>query len=328
MEEFFIVDELLRAVEDSNGLAEWHELDRVSAGGKTWPILGITIGSRNREHPCLGLFAGVHGLEKIGTHVVVSTLDSLLDQLHWDRDLQHTLEESRIVAIPIVNPGGMALNLRANPNGVDLMRNAPVEADVRPHDFPFLISGHRLSSRLPWYRGQEGAPMELESQALMDFVRKEMFPSRVVLGVDFHSGFGVRDRFWFPYARSREEFPRVQEVEAIKRTMDETLLHHVYVVEPQSFTYLTHGDLWDFLFDEHRELDKSGEKVFIPFTVEMGSWNWVKKNPKQIFSAKGLFNPIIEHRYERTLRRHQQLIEFLFKMVRNPHVWSRHAPPP
>jgi hypothetical protein len=51
--------------------------------------------------------------------------------------------------------------------------------------------------------------------------------------------------------------------------------------------------------------------VFLPLTLEMGSWLWVKKNPRQLFSRHGMFNPLIEHRQQRVLRQHQVLLEFL-----------------
>jgi hypothetical protein len=43
----------------------------------------------------------------------------------------------------------------------------------------------------------------------------------------------------------------------------------------------------------------------------MGSWLWVKKNPRQLFSRHGIFNPLIEHRQQRVLRQHQMLLDFL-----------------
>ena len=35
------------------------------------------------------------------------------------------------------------------------------------------------------------------------FVREELLGRPVSMSIDFHSGFGLRDRIWFPYARSR-----------------------------------------------------------------------------------------------------------------------------
>ena len=69
----------------------------------------------------LGVVGGVHGLERVGTHVVLSYLTTLVQLLQWDTLLRSSLERTRIVLVPLVNPGGMARRRRSNPDGVDLM---------------------------------------------------------------------------------------------------------------------------------------------------------------------------------------------------------------
>jgi hypothetical protein len=93
-------------------------------------------------------------------------------------------------------------------------------------------------------------------------------------------------------------------------------------MEPQSASYTTHGDLWDFLYDEYRERYRG---LFLPFTLEMGSWLWVKKNPRQFFSWFGLFNPILPHRLERVLRRHLILFDFLLHAAASWQNWRPDA---
>ena len=200
------------------------------------------------------------------------------------------------------------------------MRNSPVDADVEP---AFLLGGHRYSSSLPWYRGAVGQ-MEDESRWLCEFVQKEMFESVAALAIDLHSGFGSKDRLWYPYAKSASTFPKLREVLRVKELLDRSYPHHVYSIEPQSLSYTTHGDLWDYLFDLHWEKHGLQSKThFLPWTLEMGSWIWLKKNPWQIFSALGPFNPIKIHRFKRTLRRHRSLLDFFFKVVRNQQAWTR-----
>ena len=95
-------------------------------------------------------------------------------------------------------------------------------------------------------------------------------------------------RVWFPYARTRKPFASLREVFALKTLLDATLPNHVYRVEPQSRSYTTHGDLWDHLHDRHQ---RARQSVYLPLTLEMGSWTWVRKNPRQAFSLLGGFNP-------------------------------------
>ena len=147
----------------------------------------------------LGLFGGVHGLERIGSDVVITWLHSLAMRLPWDVSLHALLERVRLVFMPIVNPGGMLRGTRANPQGVDLMRNAPVDAQ---EPVPFLVGGQRISAGLPWYRGAHGGAMQSESTALCELVERELLGRPFSLAMDCHSGFGLRDRIWFPFAQS------------------------------------------------------------------------------------------------------------------------------
>ena len=89
-------------------------------------------------------------------------------------------------------------------------------------------------------------------------------------------------------------------------------------MEPQSRHYLTHGDLWDHLYDESITLDRG---VFLPMTLEMGSWLWVKKNPRQLLSRHGMFNPLIEHRQRRVLRRHMAWLDFMTRAAQGASRW-------
>ncbi|MNJ94663.1 Zinc carboxypeptidase [compost metagenome] len=287
------------------------------SGDVRFPIHKLTFGSEDPQAPVLGFIGGVHGLERIGSQVCVSLLNSFCELLLWDKSLQETLKHVRIFFIPTVNPVGIYKKTRCNPNNVDLMRNAPIEAENPAR----LLGGHRLSTKLPWYRGLEGAPMEIESQALVDAVQKEIAGSPLALTIDLHSGFGLRDRLWFPYAKTTSPFPDLPLMYSLKELLDSTYPHHFYQVEPQAKNYTTHGDIWDYIYEEHRK--KAPTQKYLPLCLEMGSWMWVKKNPWQIFSAEGPFNPLIGHRHKRTLRRHNTLMDFLIRAMASPEAWAK-----
>jgi hypothetical protein len=222
--------------------------------------------------------------------------------------------------MPIVNPVGTFLIQRSNGNGVDLMRNSPVVADEEP---PFLVGGHQISKMLPFFRGNVKAPdeMEIEAQALCSLVEREIFPSRLSLSVDVHSGFGSVDRLWFPYAKSRQAPVHLPELVALKRVFDRSYPNHFYRIEPQAAQYTTHGDLWDWLYDKKMVQNQSG--IYLPWTLELGSWLWMKKNPRQMFSRFGVFNPIQPHRLQRILRRHLTLFDFLHRAILSPETWTQ-----
>src|SRR6185437_14452010 len=101
----------------------------VTTLGRVFPIYVATLGSLDPQAPAIGFFAGIHGLERIGTRLLLDYMRSLVARLEWDELLQEQLRSVRLVFMPIVNPGGMWAMRRSNPNGVDLMRNAPQNAE-------------------------------------------------------------------------------------------------------------------------------------------------------------------------------------------------------
>ena len=286
------------------------------AGARRFPVHALSLGSDDPAAPAVGFFGGVHGLERIGAEVVLAYLRSLVRRLAWDTVLQQQLRSLRLVFMPLVNPAGLWLGTRANGSGVDLMRNAPVEAR---EPVPFLIGGQRYSPRLPWYRGDEGAAMQPESAALCALVEEELIGRRSFsLAIDCHSGFGTRDRLWFPYAHTAKPIEHLPELYALHRIFEQSHVHHQYVFEPQSLQYLTHGDLWDHLY---LRAQQERPRRFLPLTLEMGSWLWIKTNPRQLFSRYGIFNPLIRHRQQRVMRRHIALLDFFTRAASSHAEW-------
>jgi hypothetical protein len=112
--------------------------------------------------------------------------------------------------------------------------------------------------------------------------------------------------------------PHLAEVQALKGIFEQAHSHHPYIIEPQSTQYLAHGDLWDHLY---LQACAHSERTFLPLTLEMGSWLWVKKNPRQLFSRRGIFNPLIGHRQQRVLRRHLALLDFLARAASSHALW-------
>ncbi|WP_233834483.1 M14 family zinc carboxypeptidase [Paraburkholderia sp. ZP32-5] len=294
----------LRALLDEG--ARWFDtrsLASVEVRGRKFDIYMASVGSTDPRAPAVAFFGGIHGLERIGSRLVLEYMRSLISRLAWDDLLIQLLDSVRIYCCPIVNPGGMWAATRANPRGVDLMRNAPQNADAR---VPLLAGGQRVGAWLPWYRGRAGEPMEPEAAALLRVVETQLAARPLSFALDCHSGYGWSDSIWFPYARTRKQMPHLPEMYALKNMFEHAHPHHGYTFEPQSHQYLLHGDLWDYAYDH-----TPSPNVFLPMTLELGSWLWIKKNPRQLFSRQGMFNPVKAHRTARVLRRHANLLDFL-----------------
>ena len=296
--------------------ARIEQLAEVAHDGVRFPILAVMLGATDPAAPTFALVGGVHGLERIGTQVILAYLTTLAALLQWDGMLRAGLAGSRIAILPMVNPIGVALQRRSNGNGVDLMRNAPSSGGFATP----LVGGQRLSPRLPWFRGWPERSMEVETLALCEFVRRYVACASASVLVDVHSGFGLVDRLWFPWARTRRPIPQLPEVLALAELVDRTLPNHVYRIEPQAQSYTALGDVWDHLYDEQRQLRAA--QPFIPLTLELGSWLWIKKNPRQLIRSLGWFDPVRPHRLQRTLRRHLALFDVLQRASAAPAAWS------
>jgi len=314
------LDSLLTLIRRAGSALRSEVVCEVEARGRRLPVHCLELGSTNPNAPAVGFFGGIHGVERIGTQVLLSFMHSLIERLFWDESLLRQLENLRLVFMPLINPGGMLARSRSNPAGVDLMRNAPVDAD---HGVAFLLGGQRLSRHLPWYRGAAGSGLQPESAAVCRVVEERLQSHRFSLTIDCHSGFGVKDRIWFPYARTREPIACLPEIYALRTMFRATHPYHsIYRFEPQAHQYTTHGDLWDYLYDRSKD---HPDRLFIPLTLEMGSWLWVKKSPAQLFSQLGMFNPLAPHRHQRILRTHLTFFDFLIRAAISNPRWRPQA---
>lgn len=308
------LNQLEEIIESSNGILDAKVLLNCSNKHQLFPIYSVRVGKFRPELPTICLVGGIHGIERIGTQILLAFLDTLINRYDWDDSLHSLMDRINVLFLPLMNPVGMHKNRRANGNGVDLMRNSPVEAKQPV----FLAGGQRISSLLPWFRGNSESPMERESVALIEVIQREVMQCPFSLIIDCHSGFGMHDRIWFPYARCKQErMPHLAEVFEINRLLRSTYPNLNYIFEPQSKHYVTHGDIWDHIYDQA----VMTQKILLPLTLELGSWLWVKKNPMQLRNALGMFHPIKPHRVKRVLRHHQLLMDFFLRITQSYESW-------
>lgn len=323
--ELFYLKKVIRKLSLLGSMFQCEILDEVRVKNKVFPIYGLRIGPDDPSLPVLGLFGGVHGLEKIGTHIIANYLNALANELSWNSSLAKNLETSRVISIPLVNPGGMFLNYRSNPNGVDLMRNAPVQSMDRSSS---IISGQSWTRLLPWFRGNP-ENMERENKALEKFIKTHMFNAPFSMSLDIHSGFGLMDRLWYPYGKTVRPFPDERLTCQVGRHLKISHPFHSYKVERQSDSYLIKGDVWDYLYDEFKKYHKNDSSnqtsghvpKFLPWTLEIGSWSWLICRPHQIFSVTGLFHTNDSKKYAFIMKKHWALLDFFKNMTIHYKSW-------
>src|SRR5690606_21150075 len=73
---------------DNPDLIRIRKLASIQDNFSEFPIYGLEIGTSDRTVPTLGFVGGCHGLEKIGTQVLLSYLYTLKQRLRWDKDLR------------------------------------------------------------------------------------------------------------------------------------------------------------------------------------------------------------------------------------------------
>ena len=69
---------LEQLIEDGGDLLKASVACTVAADSQQFPVYLLTMGSSDPAAPALGFFGGIHGLERIGTQVLLSFLQSLL----------------------------------------------------------------------------------------------------------------------------------------------------------------------------------------------------------------------------------------------------------
>ncbi|MCB1138163.1 MAG: DUF2817 domain-containing protein [Leptospiraceae bacterium] len=304
---------ILEIAKKNEKLVKIHQygFSRKTSNGFRFPIYALSIGkpAALKKNP-VGIVAGVHGLETIGVRILLDFLYHCLDNPDFFPELHKG--KLGLLAMPMVNPGGVALRRRSNPAGVDLMRNSGVEA-VR--SMPFF-GGHRASKHLPYFRGQG---LEPESRTLYRFVFESFFhvKNSLVPVVDVHSGFGSVDHVWWPYAGTKDPCRDHQLFEAMGRFFKIQAGHSLLNFGPQSESYTTHGDLWDLFYDHYYKLherEKAWKSKFLPLTLEVGTWSDLKESPGKIFDRKNIFNPDGERKRE-TIQRYRKFLRDLFRVA-------------
>jgi hypothetical protein len=286
-----------------------------------FPIYCLEIGTKSavKNNP-VGIVSGVHGLETIGVRVSLDFLEYLVSTKHKDFLPEVFKGDVGIVCLPVINPGGIAKNTRSNPNGVDLMRNSGVEATKAP----FFFGGHRISSFLPYFRGSS---LEPESRIINRFLNQYFFQNEKAIMplLDIHSGFGKVDRVWWPFAFTHEPCKDEAIYKKMAKYLKEDKEHDQFIYETQSKSYTTHGDLWDRFYLEHKNLIeiKKIKAKFLPWTLEIGTWSDITKDPFKLKSKRGIFNPGKENKEEVIKYYRNFLRDFVRLSCINPSFWVK-----
>ena len=153
--------------------------------------------------PVLGLFGGVHGLERIGSQVVLSLMNTFFANDFMGQSYSRDFRKMRLFYAFDQSPGEFFIKREAILRGVDLMRNAPVDAEGKS---TWLVGRSPPVHQTSMVQRSTGRRIASRIQSPAWSLPPKFFQSSRVLTVDFHSGFGNIDRLWLPYAKSTRPF--------------------------------------------------------------------------------------------------------------------------
>jgi len=301
--------QLKRLEKNFGDIVIMEEIGEVAYKGYRTPINAFFISHKPKpELPTIAFFSCFHGVEWIGSRVLVNFIEHLVREIKWDEDIKSLTEKVNICGIPIVNPIGRIEGYRSNGNGIDLMRNAPVVSeDALP-----LLGGQRISRHLPWYMG-EG--LEKENEIVVKFLNDYVFPSNFKMTIDIHSAFLRGSRIWIPYASGKKLRSKEAAIfRQVRKTLNGIYKYNPYKYEKQEHVYKTHGDFWDYNFDRHNDLYPG---TYLPLTLEISSWDWTMKNFLKHWSLESLFSPDSRKESNAEYIKHIMVFDFLIRFLKN-----------
>ncbi len=77
---------------DRDGV-HWRVEDQVSLTDDIQlPIYSVTVGNADRSNPAVLFTAGMHGVERIGTQVIIGFLQALIERISWDHNYRSLFE--------------------------------------------------------------------------------------------------------------------------------------------------------------------------------------------------------------------------------------------
>ena len=118
-----------------------------------------------------------------------------------------------------------------------------------------------------------------------------------------------------PYASGKKVPEKETKIFAeIKKHLYTIYRHHPYKYEKQTDIYSTHGDFWDYNFDQHLE---SGKGTYLPLTLEISSFKWAMRNLLSNWTVEAIFNPINRHQSRDEYIKHMMIFDFIIKFAKN-----------
>jgi hypothetical protein len=107
--------QLNKIIEDYRDEIDVKIIAEVAHKDHVLPVYQVSLGATSAKAPGIAFIGGVHGVERIGTQIILAFMRTILERQRWETDFRNLLNNIHLTFIPIVNPGGMWDNTRSNP---------------------------------------------------------------------------------------------------------------------------------------------------------------------------------------------------------------------
>lgn len=320
--DFHFFPELHEVYSCANNLhdsASFHIENWIDYRKHRFPLTSFRFGENSSQASKIIFVSGLNGQDKLAIHLVLAYLKNIIRISSRDNSFAKRFKQFQLIFYPLANPTGMFTQRKTNENGVDLTRNAPIDAGRLA--LP-LFSGQRISSRLPWYRGSKRSSMEVETSTLCQFISEESESSELTLVLDVRSSLGSSDNILFPYSCNSNVIPDAHHILALKKILDCYIPSNQFQFEPAHKRSIIHGDLWDFLYSRHHSQSNKG--LFIPLRLEIGNIPWLRRSPKQALQLVGIASPVEQAALKAIQQPYTHLFDFLLQAVSSEqHRWAK-----
>jgi murein tripeptide amidase MpaA len=250
-----------RAVADHGAIVRKMSIGRSYRGRTIW-MVKISDNVRRDENEPEVLFDGLHhAREHLSAEMALSILELLTDRYRRGSRVKRLVDSREIFIVPMVNPDGLAYDLRGDPyrhwrkNRQPNGTGRPVGTDLnRNYGYRWgCCGGSSGNPGSDTYRGRRAwsAP---EVRAVRDFVESRVVDGRqrIRTAITFHS---AGEQILWPYGYTRRDVPSdmTRADKRVFRTLAlEMAATNGYRPMQSSSLYVTDGDEIDWLYGRHR----------------------------------------------------------------------------
>lgn len=277
----YTLDEIYAHIRELGNKSDIVSIEEIGKSVEGRPILAVRIARRDgTQRPEALITSSIHAIEFSGDRIALAVAEKLIEKESSDPWVASLLDRMDFYIVPLMNPDGYArasrrldrgfTSRRTNADGVDLNRNFPYPAGVKPKN-SMAGSSSKLS---PNYHGP--FPLSAPENIALDKLAQW---HKFFVAINFHTTGG---HFLFPWGYKTGTCPNQDYFQEMGKAFNERQNKCKYVVQPAIEWYQTVGDLDDWLYGRYGALS---------VTVEVARNDIRLANPIRFVNPFWWYNP-------------------------------------